>query len=278
MYEQKLYDYKRAIPAAKDVNELESEVELIVTDDYVYSYIVHLKCNNEYIPVEYVIKYMVSDEEENNTIPRAEAIVEIIQYIIENKDYKGKSKVIGYRQPPLDLMIVLYEPVVMTMSLKLREYWQQYELEDLEQICRICMVELYNAGYYIHKRLLWTVFSRKILEEVRGLKKRACIVSIYEDSYENSKNEKHLTYADSLIDESLEIRKQEDDRLSGEMEVFEEIKGLIIDLVGERRWDMLYRDYSRKHTTDASRKLLQKIKTHLKELGITRNQFNERYH
>ena len=69
MYEQKLYEYKRNIPITKnvdDVENIERQVNSIVTDDYIYSYIVHVRCDDEFIATEYVIKYMVSEDEENN--------------------------------------------------------------------------------------------------------------------------------------------------------------------------------------------------------------------
>lgn len=278
MSEQKLFEFRNEIKP-KDIDDIVVELDTIFVDDYIYSFIVYIKCDDECNIITYQVKHLVSDEKMNNTLYIKDVIQTIVNAIIEHRKYKGKSKVICYGQPPIDLMVELYEPLIDSLSRSVLENWSQYELDDLKQICRMSMVELYNKGYYIHKRLLKKVFNRKILEEVRPLKRRGEVISIYtRQNLDYSDGDEKLTIKDTLEDTDAIIAQEERDILEAELKIFEEVKGIIIDLIGERRWDMLFRDYTRGHTTNVTRLEMKRIKEQLKALGYTREIFNRRYH
>lgn len=274
MHDNVLHEFKRTI----SLDDVESEVKEAIAEDFLYSYLVYAKCDDYGILTNYVIKLMVSETEKYNTISYRSAVSQILDCIDMYKDYMGTTKIIGYKQPPLDLMVTLYEPLMQKMCRKMQEYWTHYEFEDLLQICRVCMVDLYNKGYYIHKHLLWTTFKNEILMQVKPMKNNITIISLYEQCNETDSDDKKLSIIDTLRDTEEELRQEEESIREGNVQIFEEVKDIIIDLVGPRQFDMLFRDYSRKHTTAQSRKLLIKIKTHLKELGITLGQMNDKYH
>ena len=277
MPEQKLFEYKNNIPANNKIDDIKIELETIFVDDYIYSFIIYIKTDESCNVITYYLKHLVSEENKNNTLYYKDVIDSIINSIIDYRNYKGKNRVIGFGQPPIDLMVEIYEPLVDTLAKAIKNNWQHYELDDLKQICRLCMIELYNKGYYIHKRLLKKVFNRKILEEVRGLKKRGDVISIYQRANTNQDGE--LITIQDLIEDTDEIIKQEElERLEGELAIFKELKEIIIDIIGPRKWDMLFRDYGKGHTTNTTRLMMKRIKEQLKQEGYTRNLFNERYH
>lgn len=278
MSEQRLFEYKNNISPALSFGDIEIELKSIFVDETLYSFIVWIKCDNECNVITYQIKHLVSDCEQNNTIFFQDAINTIINALIEHRNYKGKTKVICYKQPPIDLMVELYEPLVETLAKNIQMNWQQYDLDDLKQICRMCMVELYNKGYYLHKRLLKKTFNRRILQEVRGLKHRGEIVSLYQKCTPDNGEDEVLMLKDMLEDTDATIREQERLRLEGEMEIFKEIKDIIVSKIGERRWDMLFRDYGKGHTTNTTRAMMSRLKQELEAEGYTRKLFNRRYH
>jgi hypothetical protein len=87
-----------------------------------------------------------------------------------------------------------------------------------------------------------------------------------------------LCLADIVPDESLIAEEQRKWEEEGERLIFEELKEIIIDYIGIRQWNELLRDYGNGHTTSATRKKMQKIKSYLNSLGLTRREFNKRYY
>lgn len=270
-----LQEFKRTVRLDDDIS---IQVQEIIFEDKLYSYLVYARCDEFGIIYEYVIKFMIAQDDSYNTIPKLVAVSHILDCIDMYKDYMGKTKIIGYRQPPLEMMIVLYEPLIQSMAMDMQRYWKHYDVDDLCQTCRILMCELYNKGYYVHRRLLWTALRNKIIEEVRPLKRRGELVSLEIPYSDKNGGDEKLSIADITSDKVAEEQEQDDAIREANLEIFAEIKDIIIDLVGPRQFDMLFRDYSKGHTTSQSRKLLLKIKNHLNSMGITQSQFNEKYH
>lgn len=274
MHENVLHEFKRTI----SLDNVEEQVKSAISEDWLYSYLIYARCDEFGTLIEYVLKMMVAEIEEYNTISHHVATNHILDCITMYKDYAGSTKIIGYKQPPLELMIELYDPLMSKMCRKMKEHWSCYEYDDLLQICRVCMIELYNKGYYVHKQLLWTAFKNEILMQMRPMRNNVTIVSLHDRFGDADSDDKELTLMDMLTDTEEEIQEQDKKVTEGNMEIFAEVKDIIIELVGPRQFDMLFRDYSRKHTTPQSRKLLVKIKAHLKDLGITLGQMNNKYH
>lgn len=267
MYENILHDGKIKVTG----KALTAELLLIDWSDfvYIYSYIVIYRNDQT------TIKYMYSDAPEYNTIDIEDAILKILRALAS---HNGQDGVVCFDQAPIETYILLHEPMIEKMAKQIQSQWSKLELEDLCQICRMCCVELYNKGYYLHKRLIWTTFKNRVTEEIRPLKKRGNVVSIYDKSYDNPDDEKDLTIEDTIVDTDAVYAVQDEMIRLSEKLIFEEVKDIIVDLIGSRQFDTLYRDYKNKHTTTTSRKLLIKIKSHLASLGITREDFNNKYY
>lgn len=271
MHENTLHDYTIQIPR-NQIQTLSSILKDCWAElGFLYSYIVIGKIES------IAIKYIVSEITEYNTINWLEASMTILDTISHKKN---ENSVLCFKQAPIELYIVLYEPMIEKMAKQASAQWPRLEYEDLCQICKLCCVELYQKGYYLHKSLLWTTFKNKILEEVRPLKKRNSTVSLYDRSYDDGKDSsnKNLTIADTLVDMDSIYEEQDAANRDAELLIFEEVKDIIIDLIGPRQFDTLFRDYKNKHTTTTSRKILTKIKSYFASLGLTREDFNNKYH
>ena len=258
-------------------DNLENTLEISIIRETIYSYIVYYsKDVNE--TIKYTIRYTVSEVDKYNTINKNDAIENISNKAFSLLQEKNNG-VLTYGQPPLELLIVLYEPLINKMVNRIKNKWSNFEVDDLAQICRMCMINLYNDGYYINKNLLWTTFKNEILMQVRPLKKRGTMISIYDLHYEsNSDGDNAIPIIDTLIDTDALDKEIDDDYKDAEMQIFEEVKDICIDLIGKRQFDSFFRDYKYQHTNTTSRKLLVRIKQHMKMLGLTREDFNNKYH
>ena len=242
-------------------------------DERIYSYVVYYNETPE--RKHYTVKYMVSQDDSNNTIDAIDAAAEIIKIITDDKI--EKKYIIGYRQPPLDKLIVLLQPMVHKLAKIQHNHWKRFEYEDLCQMCNMAIVELFNKGYYIHKSLVEKTFSNMVLMELRRYSNEPCIISL-EQNFNGDDDLEKLTIADVIADEDdlneqieLEIRANKD-------WTYEEIKNIIVNHIGQRQFDQLLRGYSNNATDGATRKTMKRIKSYLNKLGITKKELNNRYY
>ena len=192
---------------------------------------------------------------------------------------KEQKRVLGYNQPDIEVMIEAYDPLVNKLAKQQNEHWKCFEHEDLCQMCRLTMLKLYRKGYYIHKRLLYKSFNNDILMSLRHERDRPTIVSFEDTFYKTaSADSEKLLVADIVPDTEL-IEKEELELYEENTRlIFEEVKEIIVELIGIRQFNELMRDYGNKHTTTWSRKCMQKIKNHFAKLGLTRKEFDNKYY
>lgn len=238
--------------------------------DKVYSYIVFKQD-------EFVVQFNISQTDKYNTLLPKTIITNIVKII---QEWDGnKTGIIGYGQPTIDIILEAFDPLVNKLAYKQAEHWKQYEHCDLCQICRLIMIQLYNKGYYLHKSLIEKSFVNEILVQIRKDRYKPVILSIQDVFYKPiASGSENLIFADIITDESQEIAEKEEQIREAEHLIFEEIKDIIIDLIGIRQWNEFYRDYTNGHTTAWSRKIMLKIKNHLNTLGLTRGKFNDKYY
>ena len=150
------------------------------------------------------------------------------------------------------------------------------EMEDLIQMCNLVISDLYYKGYYIHKQLIRRAYINYVLMHIRKDKNRVQIISL-DQPYNKSDNDNTLRIADMIpdINASNELSDKEDEEV--QKRILLEVKDIVIDFIGPRQYDQLLREYSNKQTTNWSRKLMQTIKAHLFEMGISNKSFNKYY-
>ena len=240
----------------------------------VHSYIVYACRSGDNI-VGWKIVYNVSQNNVLNTIEPL-TIAEVVLEQISKYDASKSTNVVCYAQPPLDLLILQYGPLVNKLAKEQHDKWKWLEYEDLVQMCVLCICELYCKKYYIHKSLLRRTFNNYVLMHIRKDKDKPVMLSL-EQRFAKSDDDKDVTIADTIPDQR-QIEALEQEELDAvEQQILEEMKGIIIDLVGPRQYDQLLREYGSKSTTPWSRKLMQKIKAHLFNLGISRKSFDKYY-
>lgn len=245
--------------------------EVLNEFDYIYSYIVFRK--NE----GHLVQYNISQQTCYNTLNTKDVNTEVSNIIYSDKG-EG-NKIIGYNQPTLEVILNAFDPLVHKLASIQGEHWHQYDHDDLCQMCRLVMVQLYRKGYYLHKRLIEKAFVNSILMDIRNERNKPLVLSFDDVFYRPvSNSSEQITIAETIPDNDTMLQEEEENRVKGELDIFEEVKDIVISIIGIRQWNELFRDYSGKHTSAYTRKLMLKIKNQFETEGLTRSKFNEKYH
>lgn len=259
------------IPANLTVDEqtkLVSEYLSNVIGTAIYSYIVH-KCYKDDAFVTWRIKYNISQIPIYNTFDHNTVISEVRKIFIDT--VSEKQKIVGYHQPDIVLMLKLFDPIVRRLAVEQSDRWNKIEYEDAYSMCRLCMFELYQKGYYIHKDLLRKSFNNKILMSLRSVKDEPFIVS-----FENLiVHDEDVSFADILEDKETIYQQEDAEEQEELMCLFNKVKAFCIDIMGKRQFEQLFNEYANKRTTMWSRKKMQDLKRMFTKHGITIKNFKE---
>jgi hypothetical protein len=266
-----VFKHVEYLPLESEYETIKENISNLISTD-LYAYFVGRKDD------VLVIKIYISSTDEYNTIRKENAKERIITSIIDYLVSLSNAKCIDFQQPPLELIIELYQPMLKKMADKLHQQWRQFEYEDLVSMANLVVVKLHNQGYYLNKSIIWTALNNDILVECRKLKSQPVLVS-FEDVIKSTFkiDSEELAYGDMIKDESIEEEKERDDERQLEKYVFEQVKDIIIDKIGERRWDRLWRDYSKGHAAIGTRQEMKRLKSLFKTLGLTRQDFINYY-
>jgi hypothetical protein len=251
------------------------EIEDVVNrsiDRELYSYFVGRK--DDVI----VIKTVVSTIVEFNTIDYIDARENTITSIVDYITSLSNRKCICFGQPPIELIVELYQPMIQKMATRLNFYWKQFEYDDLVSMGNMIMVQLYRKGYYLNKSLIWTSLNNEVLMKCRTFRHRPIIVSIDDEIKSDVKlDSEEISYGDIIEDTSYKEEEESKDERELELYIFEQVKSIVIDKVGQRQWDQFWRDYSKGHTTNTTRAMMQRLKGYFNELDLTRKDFINMY-
>ena len=275
MAENTLHKISQKISVNLSEEEIVKNLEEVLLDlETVYSYLVYAKYKDEQL-TGWLIEYNISQIDEYNTLIAKDIIREILVDIRNSKERKV-ANVIGYKQPSLELILKLYDPLVKKLALEQSKRWNKLEYEDAYQMCQLTMLTLYRKNYYIHKKLLERSYNNYVLMLFRRDRDMPVITSIDQVVYEEPDGSS-LTLADMIPDTNEILEEKEKEEQETFNLIFEEVKDIIIELTSERQFEQLLRDYGNKCTTSWSRKKIQQIKEYFKKLGITRKSFYGRY-
>lgn len=252
--------------------EIKSQLHTVLDElETIYSYLIYAKYKAEKL-VCWQIEYTISQTDKYNTLHSCIVVDEIFAILKESNE-KKVSNVIGYKQPSLDIQIQLFEPLINKLALKQIQRWPQIEYEDACQICRMTMLNLYRKGYYLHPTLVERCYNNDILSSIRKDKNKPEIISIDKVVHHDGDNTP-LTIGDMLPDTQAEEDAEQKDAEEFIQLVFGQVKEIIVELIGERQFEQLMRDYGNKHTTSWSRKKMQQLKDKFKQMGINWESFN----
>ena len=243
--------------------------------DFIYAYVIYKKDGL------YDIKYMISETTEYNTINTRDAAIDINNIILNDKKHNICKKILGHKQPCKEILIEVLDPLINKLSSQMLRAWgTYYEYDDLCQICRLMMITLIDKGYYIHKSLLYKCFENYILCQLRSEKGKPTIVNFEEPAYQSGGGDdmEKLTVADIIPDKDDLLTEEDRVNKDAQMLIFGEIKEILIEFIGQRQYDQLLRDYYTGNTTSWSRRTMQRFKEHLAKLGITKEDFINKYY
>ena len=273
MKRNKLFYFQQTLSSRMSKDDIFHHLNSVMEEvKRIYSYTVSVEHGDE---TRYVIRYRVSEDERYNTLLPNDVICDVMKTIETDKQCSG-NYIIGHKQPPLELMIELYEPLICRLAREEHRRWRVLEYEDLCQICRLTLVTLYNKGYYIHRNLLEKAFSNEVLQELKTCVLDYEIVSL-ETKMDTHGDAEKLSLKDTIKDIDEEIEKEERDVKEQNLAIFNEVKDIIVDAIGTRQFEQLFNDYANGHTDAWSRRKLQSVKTMFQIMGLTRQNFNNKY-
>ena len=255
-----------------DVNDVQTILrKSIKLNEKVYSYLIYCRYTNKVL-THWDVEFLISETDSYNTICKHYAIADINDIILTSHRQVSTKYVIGYKQPPLELLIVLFDPLIRKLVHKQQQYWKDLEYDDLYQMCRLVICTLYTKGYYVHKNLIERSFVNEVLMHLRPDKHKPNVVSI--DSPMSHCEDGAMSVGDTLTDgvSEEELRQVEDEE--ADKKLLEEQRNLILELLGsERQYKQLLREYGNKSTTNWSRTTVQRLKKTLAKIGITDQSF-----
>lgn len=272
MYNE-VFGLKTEIPLDITVSVLENTVkQLLNSFDTLYSYFVGRKDD------AIILKISCSSVPSYNTIEKTEAQDDIITSIIDYLVTLSDVKCITFKQPPIELIIPLYQPMIKRMVDKIHTQWRMFDYEDLVSMGNLVLVKLYKKGYYLNKRLIWVSLNNEVLLECRKMRYHNVTTSLDETIKIDAKmDSEELTYGDTIEDESYREEEEKNDEEALNKFIFEQVRSIIIDRVGVRQWDRLWRDYGKSHTTNTTQQCMRRIRDYFKEMGLTRQDFINYY-
>ena len=236
---------------------------------YIYSYIIYDKDN------VYRVVALVSQTLPYNTLHVYNVIDNVIDSICNEHDptLQLSQNVIGYEQPPLEILLETYKPLIYKLSLQQYHMWPQVELEDLIQMCNLRICVLYQQGYYIHKNLLSRSFANAVLMFLRPEKYKPQTVSLDEIS-KGKDDETSVNIAETIEDEHANEEMNEVldevDGITFEDLVNQECKQIVLEFISPRMYDQWMIEYNTKTVSRQTASQVNALKSKLKMLGISR--------
>lgn len=242
--------------------------------EYCYSYVIYSVFDKDEL-TGWTLRLHLSQDDVYNTIYLEEEYDNITSILLSHLKTQEREDIIGYKQAPLELLVLYLEPLVKSLATEQMKYWP-IEFEDLCQICKLSMCKLYRKNYYIHKSILRQTFIRDVLMHLRKDRYKPLQISIDEPvAFDEDNNA--LRLSDTLVDvDAMNAMEDAEDEIV-KNQVNDALKQLIIDVIGQRQYDQLLREYGNKSTTPWSRKTVQTLKNRFKRLGIDRNLFRRYY-
>ena len=236
---------------------------------YIYSYIIYNKDS------AYRVVALVSQTLPYNTLHVDNMIDNVINFICNEHDptLQLSQNVIGYEQPPLEILLETYKPLIYKLSLQQYHMWPQVELEDLIQMCNLRICVLYQQGYYIHKNLLSRSFANAVLMFLRPEKYKPQTVSLDEIS-KGKDDETSVNIAETIEDEHANEEMNEVldevDGITFKDLVNQECKQIVLEFISPRMYDQWMIEYNTKTVSRQTASQVNALKSKLKMLGITR--------
>lgn len=194
-------------------------------------------------------------------------------YIICNKikqfniDDYSSSRYIYFNQSSLESIDKAFEPLMLHLAVSMHDQWKQFEIEDLFQICRLCLCKLYNKGYCIHPSILKRAFVNEVLLQMRKNKNNTDIRVVSLETPIFTSKERDLTIADAIEDVDYNNRIEDIEYEHTIQSIYEKISKIIIKDIGERRYHQLMTAHKNKCANGSQRMLIIRLRKMLADKG-----------
>lgn len=255
-------DFTLTFDAYADANNEELTTFLrTISEKYskIYSYIMYCKFDGK--PTRWKLQILIADNSQYNVIDIKTISKDIFDSIAQSKtlNIEKCTKAISYKQPTLDIMLIVYDPLIRKLVSNKVAEWPMLEYDDALQICYYALLKLYNKKYYIHKYLLIKAFNNEILMYLRKYKNMPLILSLDElRTLKQDNGEVHLI--DAIIDDKFQQQFERTEDKEVDNKVFCKIKRIIISATSERQFDELFNAYTNKCVRPDLAIKLQRIK------------------
>lgn len=262
------------IDADCDTDVIANNIRTVLNElGSIYSYLIYANYKDGRV-VSWRIQYNISQRDEYNKLSASNVIDNILYQTLSLK-HDCSKQIIGYMNPPLEQILIAFDPLIQKLSYEESQRWRSIEYDDAYQMCRLVLIELYRRGYYIHKTLLRKAYRNYILAQLRRDIDKPDIISLTSISHKGEGDSEDLTFGDMIQDKALDEELEEQERHEVSRSIFEQVRDLIIMLIGEREFDQLMRQYSSGNTDNRTQKKMYDIKNKLSRLGITSKSFDK---
>lgn len=243
-----IYSFNCADDAKQTLESLFSDV------GEVFSYILYYKND------VYKVSILISHDIKYNTVDSEYLINDVYMNIV--KQNKGKDGVVTYKQGTLSVLVETFDNLCHSIANEqYRINHKRFEFDDLLQITRLKLCELYNKGYYIHKSLLrQTVFY--YLSNIKNKSSYNKVLLSMDYIKQNEKDESSLYNTIEDIEYTNKIVDKEDSEFR--VEVLNLQKESVMEIITPRQYDRLLMEYGARATTPWSEKLVYTIKQKLR--------------
>ena len=235
----------------------------VITDitDELYSYIVYTEYKDDTL-IGWKCQFCVSHTSTYNCLLSYDCVIDIVKLIQESYASAASTShkyIIGYKQAPLPVLLSILEPLTNSLASAQHQHWPRLELDDLCQMCRLCIITLYNKGCYIHKSIVQKSFSNMVLMSIRKERYAPTFVSI-EQLREHEDGHQQFQIEDpSSLDHTSALEDEEE---------YARMRSLVINELSPRQYDQMVREYRSKTTTQAT---VNKVKSLKKKFGGKNN-------
>lgn len=164
-----------------------------------------------------------------------------------------------YVVPPLELWLSTFRPLLHKMVNKAFPYYQRCipDKEELMCILNLCVVCLYDQGYYLHNNLIYRSFINQLNKEVRKLKHFTDVVSLDEEIVQE--DGRSVTRLEQLEDPITSEQSHEQFHYTVKdhrEDMFNKIKDTMLKDMSQLSFDrILIQLKSKTITSDTSRKI-----------------------
>ena len=242
-------------------------VNALDTYQRAYSYVVR------YGPKGYDVQVNVNTHDVYNTYDTTTLAALAADDILEHSQlaaYPDKVHVVGYKNPPLDTFVRAGKPFVAKLARTLRNSWTTYEQDDMEQVCWLVIVRMYNKGLYLYPGIIEHAVRRQLISDNFKEFRRPVTISLETEVPSFKRHDStDSCYADIISDKNECADKILQDIIDEEL-LFTVCK-LCKMFIGERMYDQLVREYDKKQLSLYSRQTIQALRKKLASVGIDKD-------